>query len=104
MPLITKRSPKIRFEFVAAQKPSTLGGLPALEALAQEFDLWQKIRAMPGLDPRPRTSHGYSPELLVAQLLYSFCSGGASLADAERLNDEPLVRQLARVEKFADQT
>jgi hypothetical protein len=101
---ITKRSPRIRFEFVSAQKQSTLGGLPALEALAQQFDLWRKIRALPGLDPRRRTSHGSSPELIVAQLLYSFCSGGASLADAERLNDEPLARQLARVEKFADQT
>jgi hypothetical protein len=104
MPLLTKRSPKIRFEFVAARKQSTLGGLPALEALAQQFDLWNKLRALPGLDPRTRTTHGYSPELIVAQLLYSFCSGGASLADAERLNDEPLVRQLARVAKFADQT
>ena len=104
MPARSPTSPKIRFEFVAAQKQSTLGGLPALEALAQEFDLWKKLRVLPGLDPRTRTSHGYSPELLVAQLLYSFCSGGASLADAERLNDEPLVRQLARVEKFADQT
>jgi hypothetical protein len=101
---IIKGSPKIRFEFVPAKKQSTLGGLPALEALAQQFDLWRKIRALPGLDPRTRTSQGYSPELLVAQLLYSFCSGGASLADAERLNDEPLVRQMARVQKFADQT
>ena len=104
MPLLTKRSPKLRFQFVATKKQSTLGGLPALEALAQQFELWKKIRTLPGLDPRTRTTHGYSPELLVAQLLYSFCSGGASLADAERLNDEPLVRQLARVEKFADQT
>lgn len=104
MPLIKKRSPKIRFEFVAAQKQSTLGGLPALEALAQQFDLWNKVRALPGLDPRTRTTHGYSPELIVAQLLYCFCSGGASLADAERLNDEPLVRQLARGAHFADQT
>ena len=104
MPLIRKRSPKLRFQFVPARKQSTLGGLPALEGLAQQFDLWKKLRALPGLDPRTRTSHGYSPELLVAQLLYSFCSGGASLADAERLNDEPLVRQLARVERFADQT
>lgn len=104
MPSITKRSPKLRFEFVAAKKQSTLGGLPALEALAQQFDLWQKIRALPGLDPRTRKSHGYSPELIVAQLLYCFCSGGASLADAERLNDEPLVRELARVPHFADQT
>lgn len=91
MPLIKKRSPKLRFQFVPAQKQSTLGGLPALEALAQQFDLWNKLRALPGLDPRTRTSHGYSPELIVAQLLYCLCSGGASLADAERLNDEPLA-------------
>lgn len=104
MPLISKRSPRIRFEFVPAKKQSTLGGLPAIEALAQQFGLWKKIRALPGIDHRVRTSHGYSPELNVAQLLYCFCSGGASLADAERLNDEPLVRQLARVERFADQT
>jgi hypothetical protein len=104
MPLITKRSPKIRFEFVPAKKQSVLGGLPAIEALAQRFGLWPKIRALPGIDPRVRTTHGYSPELNVAQLLYCFCSGGASLADAERLNDEPLVRPLARVPRFADQT
>ncbi len=104
MPLYRKRSPKLRFEFVPAQKQSTVGGLPALEALAQQFDLWNKVRRLPGLDPRTRTTHGYSPELIVAQLLYCFCSGGVSLADAERLNDEPLVRQLARVAKFADQS
>jgi hypothetical protein len=104
MPVIKKRSPKLRFEFVASQKQSTVGGLAAVESLAQEFDLWNKIRSLPGIDPRVRTSHGYSPELIVAQLLYSFCSGGASLADAERLNDEPLARQLARVKEFADQT
>jgi hypothetical protein len=103
MPQFTKRSPKIHFQFVATKKQSTLGGLPALEALAQQFDLWKKIRALPGIDPRVRTTHGYSPELIVAQLLYCFCSGGASLADAERLNDEPLARQLARAKKFADQ-
>lgn len=104
MPVLHKRSPKLRFEFVPARKHSTLGGLPALEALAQQFGLWEKLRALPGLDPRTRTTHGYSPELIVAQLLYCFCTGGASLADAERLNTEPLVRQLARVEHFADQT
>jgi hypothetical protein len=104
MPQIRKRTPRLRFQFVATGKQSTLGGLPALEALAQQFDLWNKLRALPGLDPRTRTTHGYSPDLIVAQLLYCFCSGGASLADAERLNDEPLVRQLARVEKFADQS
>src|SRR5277367_1913490 len=104
MPVIKKRSSKLRFDFVASQKQSTLGGLPAVESLAQEFGLWDKIRVLPGIDPRVRTTHGYSPELIVAQFLYSFCSGGASLADAERLNEEPLARQLARVRQFADQT
>lgn len=104
MPQLTKRSPKIHFEFVASKKQSTLGGLPAIESLAQQFGLWKKIRALPGIDPRRRTTHGYSPELIAAQFLYSFCSGGASLADAERLNDEPLARQLARARQFADQT
>lgn len=104
MPTIAKRSPKIRFEFVPAKKQSILGGLPALEALTQRFGLWDKIRTLPGIDPRQRPTHGYGPELIVAQLLYCFCSGGASLADAERLNDEPLARQLAGVERFADQT
>lgn len=104
MPELRKRSPRIQFQFVPAARQSTLGGLPAIEALAQQFGLWEKLRALPGLDPRSRTTHGYSPELIVAQLLYCFCSGGASLADAERLNEEPLCRQLARVPQFADQT
>ena len=58
MPLDRKRSPKPRFLFVPAQRQSTLGGLPALEAQAQQFDLWNKLRRLPGLDPRTRTTHG----------------------------------------------
>src|SRR6202012_234198 len=41
---------------------------------------------------------------MVAQLIYSLTSGGGSLADAERLNEEPLAKGLARVSNFADQT
>jgi len=37
------------------------------------------------MDPRVRRSHGYAPDFIVGQLLYCFCSGGASLADAEVL-------------------
>ena len=94
MPAIYKRSPKIRLEFVATDKHSTLGGLPAIEALCQEFGLREKLRALPGLDVRQRKSHGFGREVHGAQLLYSLCSGGSSLVDAERLNEEPLVRQL----------
>lgn len=104
MAAITKRSPKFRLEFVANQSHSVHGGLPAVEALCQQFGLWDKLRAVPGLDCRKRRTQGYSAELMVAQLLYSLTSGGGSLADAERLNEEPLAKQLARVGAFADQT
>jgi hypothetical protein len=104
MPALTKRSSKLRLEFVANTSHSVHGGLPAVEALCQQFGLWEKLRLIPGLDPRKRKTHGYSPELMVAQLLYSLCSGGASLADAERFNEEPLAKLLARVPAFADQT
>jgi len=104
MPALTKRSSKLRLEFVANTSHSVHGGLPAVEALCQQFGLWEKLRVIPGLDPRQRKTHGYSAELIVAQVLYSLCSGGASLADAERLNQEPLAKLLARVPAFADQT
>src|ERR1700691_3816188 len=104
MPVITKKPSKLRLEFVANTDSSVYGGLPAIEALCQQFGLWEKLRAVPGLDPRVRKGRGFGPEVFVAQLLYSFCSGGASLADAEDLNQEPLARLLANVPFFADQT
>ena len=104
MPVLTKRAPKFRLEFVANESHSVHGGLPAVEALCQQFGLWEKLRQVPGLDCRKRRTQGYSAELMVAQLLYSLTSGGGSLADAERLNEEPLAKLLARVPSFADQT
>jgi hypothetical protein len=104
MAAIHKGSPRIRFEFVPAQRQSVLGGLPAVEALAQEFGLWPKLRALEGLDPRTRKGRGFGPDAIAAQLIYCFAAGGASLADAERLEEDPLARQLARMESFADET
>ena len=104
MPAIIKKPSKLRLEFVANTDSSVYGGLPAIEALCQQFGLWEKLRAIPSLDPRARKGRGFGPEVIVAQLLYSFCSGGASLSDAEDLNKEPLARLLANVPFFADQT
>jgi Transposase DDE domain group 1 len=104
MPAIHKKPSKLRLEFVANTDHSVCGGLPAIEALCTEFGLWEKLRALPGLDPRTRKERGFGPEVMVAQLLYSFCSGGVSLSDAEELNQEPLARLLARVPEFADQS
>jgi hypothetical protein len=104
MTAITKKPSKLRLEFVANTDSSVYGGLPAIEGLRQQFGLWKKLCAVPGLDPRVRKGRGFGPEVIVAQLIYSFCSGGASLSDSEDLNKEPLARLLANVPFFADQT
>lgn len=104
MAAIHKGSPKLKFQFVPSKRQSVLGGLPAVEALAQEFGLWQKLRAIEGLDPRRRKGRGFGPDAIIAQLIYCFAAGGASLADAERLEEDPLARQLAKMESFADET
>ncbi len=104
MPAITKRDRPIQIEFVSNKAASPLGGLPAIEALAQQFGLWKKIKAKTSLDPRSRKSRGYGPELIVSQLIYSLCTGGDSLADAEKLKSDPLAKRLAGVSTFADET
>jgi dienelactone hydrolase len=85
MPAIHKGSPKIIFQFVASKRQSVLGGLPAIGALAQQFDLWRKLRQLSLLDPRKRKGSGFGPDAILAQFLYCFAAGGASLADAQRL-------------------
>lgn len=101
---IRKRPSKLRFEFVTDEHQSTLGGLPALEALAQQFGLWSKIKKLRCLDPRKRTGRGYGPEVIVSQILYALCSGGTGLSDTERLNEDALVKELAGVKRFADES
>jgi hypothetical protein len=104
MPAIHKGSPKIKFQFVASQRQSVLGGLPAVEALAQQFDLWGKLRRLRRIDPRKRKGSGFGPDAIVAQFLYCFAAGGASLADAERVEADALARRLARMDGFADES
>jgi hypothetical protein len=53
--------------------------------------LWGKLRALRRLDPRTRTGSGFGPDAIVAQLIYSFVVGGASLTDAERLAEDSLA-------------
>lgn len=101
MPAIDKGSPKLKFSFVPSRKQSVLGGLPGIEALAQKFALWEKLRTLRRLDPRTRTGSGFGPDANVAQLIYSFVVGGALLVDAERLEEDPLAWRLADLARFA---
>ena len=48
------------------------GGQLIVDALAKDFGLWEKIRACACMDPRKDKSRGFSPEAIVAQILFSF--------------------------------
>jgi hypothetical protein len=104
MPAIAKHDRKIKLQFVSNSTASTLGGLPAVEAVAQQFGLWKRLSACAALDPRKRKGRGFNPEVIAAQIIYTLCSGGDSLADSEALNEEPLAREISGIARFADQT
>jgi hypothetical protein len=80
------------------------GGQLIVDALARDFGLWEKIRAVDLLDPRKDKSRGFSPEVLLSQFIFSFCSGGVSLADAGRLGSDKALGQLLGMERWADES
>jgi len=62
MPATVKHDRKIKLQFLPNNSASTLGGLPAIEALSQRFGLWKKLAACAALDPRKRKGRGFNPE------------------------------------------
>ncbi|MEI6797122.1 MAG: transposase [Methanomassiliicoccales archaeon] len=80
------------------------GGVIAIDALAKDFGLWDKLRACGLMDPRKDRSRGFGPEAVMAQLIFSLCSGGISLADAERLSRDQAMGKLVGVERMADES
>ncbi len=104
MAAITKKETRLKLQFVANTDHSIHAGIVAVEALARRFDLWNKLRKLPALDPRKDQKRGFGPEVIVGQVIYALCSGGGCLSDSEALNDDPLAREVFGVKKFADQT
>jgi len=79
----TKKDRKIYIEFRPSTQATAHGGQMAINAVAGEFGLWQWVRNEPRLDPRTHKGKGFDPIVYVTALLFSFTSGGDSLADAE---------------------
>ena len=104
MPAITKKETRLKLQFVANTDHSIHAGLVAVEAMARRFGLWEKVRGLRCLDPRRDQRRGYSPEVIIGQLIYALGSGGGCLSDSEALNDDPLARELFGVDQFADQS
>jgi hypothetical protein len=104
MAAITKKETRLKLELVANTDHSIHAGLVAVECMARRFGLWEKVRALKCLDPRKDRKRGYSPEVIIGQLIYALCSGGGCLSDSEALNEDPLARELFGVKKFAGQS
>jgi hypothetical protein len=95
---------KFTVEFRDWRQASAHGGQLAITALLEEFGLTERVRREPALDPRTHRGKGFGPEVYVTQLLYCFTSGGVSLADAERLNEDGPLKAFLGIAKFPDQT
>jgi len=104
MPSFTKRRTKFHLELTNSTQATAHGGQVLVDALCRRFGLWAALQAEPSLDSRKRVTAGYSPTAIVAQLLFTLTSGGASLADAERLGQDTVLLELLGLAKGADQT
>lgn len=101
---ITLQPRKLLVEFRDRQSASVHGGQLAVAGLLEQFGLKERVEREPALDPRTHTGKGYAPLVYVTQLLHSFTSGGVSLADAERLNEDEPFKAFLGVAKLPDQT
>jgi hypothetical protein len=75
-----------------------------VDALCRRFGLWKRIHDEPSLEVRKRTGAGFFPVALIAQLLFALTSGGASLADAERMGKDRVLLDLVGLAQGADQS
>ena len=104
MPLYTKRKTKLHLQVTNSDQATAHGGQVLIDALCRRFGLWKRIHDEPALEVRKRTGAGFSPVAIIAQLLFAFTSGGASLADAERMGQDRVLLNLLGLLKGADQS
>jgi len=104
MPNYTKRKTKYHLRLTNADQASAHGGQLLVDTVCRRFNLWRRLAQQPALEHRKRTGAGFSPVANIAQLIFTFTSGGASLADAERLGQDRVLLGLLGMERVADQT
>jgi hypothetical protein len=104
MPVFTKRKSKLHIQLTNSDQATAHGGQVLVDALCRRFDLWTRLHNEPSLDPRKRTGAGFSPVANIAQLIFTLTSGGASLADAERVGKDRVLMDLLGLEQGADQS
>lgn len=95
---------RFELEFASSNRATVHGGQLAIAALLEQFGLWEKVKATPALDPRKQKTKGYDPQVYVAAIVFSLTSGGDSLADAERLNEDEALKATLGIKRFPDQS
>lgn len=101
-PVFSKISSHVDIALQTAEDVTAHGGAVLIDALARDFGLWQRIKAVPQLDHRTDKSRGFSPEVIVAQIVLSFCTGGINIEDAGRLAGDSALGQLVGLPRMAD--
>ena len=101
-PIFSKVSTHVDFVIQSAEDVSAHGGAVMIDALARDFGLWDRIKALPLLDHRSDKSRGFCPEVIIAQIVLGFCTGGINIADAGRLASDPALGQLLGLPRMAD--
>jgi hypothetical protein len=91
-------------EFRPSAQATAHGGQLAVAGLAKEYGLWEKLKAYPALDPRRDQHKGFDVQVYVAAFVFGFCSGGKSLADSERLDQDQALKDLLGIKRFPDQS
>lgn len=104
MAAITKRKSKLHVQITNSDQATAHGGQVLVDALCRRAGLWERIHDEPALEVRKRTGAGFFPVAVVAQFLFAFTSGGASLADAERMGKDRVLMDLLGLQKGADQS
>lgn len=99
-----KKERKVVIEFRPSRRATAHGGQIAVNALANEMGLWERIAKESSLDGRKHKGKGYDPAVYMAALVFNFTNGGSSLADAERLDDDEALKSLLGVKKIPDQS
>ena len=91
-------------EFRPSTKATAHGGQMAVAGLLGEYGLWEKLKAYPRLDPRTDKHKGFDVAVYVAAFVFGFCSGGKSLADTERLNEDEALKAMLGMKRMPDQS
>jgi len=99
-----KRKTRYEFELTGKGRTTAHGGQVLVDALCRRFQLWERLSQVEGLDPRKRKRSGHDPEAMAAQIIFTLTSGGATLADAERIGQDAVLLESVGLEKVADQT